>query len=133
MLGVVTCLVCVSIASVAAPAASSSSPPGNDKRESAAVLPKLPATLVGTTVGATRDATDPRCGAPMVGTVWYGFSRDRPGTVEVSLRSGGQLDAVVAVYQVVNDQLKLLRCQVTNAKARARFVFETHPRHSPRG
>jgi hypothetical protein len=63
----------------------------------------------------------------MIGTVWYGFSRSRPGTVEVSFQSGGQLDAVVAVYQSVNDQLKLLRCQVTDAKGHARFVFETHP------
>src|SRR5262245_16170814 len=91
-------------------------------------LTSLPATPVGTTVGATREATDPRCGAPMVGTVWYGFSRSRPGTVSVSFRSAGQLDAVVAVYQVVNEQLKLLRCQVTDSKGRARFVFETHPR-----
>ena len=129
LLGVLIGLVCASMWTAAAPAASSPSPPpANDKREKALVVTKLPATLVGTTVGATREATDPRCGAPMVGTVWYGFSRSRPGTVEVSLQSGGQLDAVVAVYQVVNEQLKLLRCQVTDSKARARFVFETHPR-----
>ena len=77
--------------------------PANDARAKAQALADLPAKLVGSTAGATREATDPRCGAPMVGTVWYGFSRNRPGTVQVSFQSASQLDAVVAVYQVVSD------------------------------
>jgi hypothetical protein len=116
-------------AAAAGPAASPpKNAPANDARAKAQQLADLPAKLVGSTSGATHEATDPRCGAPMVGTVWYGFSRSRPGTVQVSFQSASQLDAVVGVYQVVSDQLKLLRCEVTDAKGHARFVFETHPR-----
>src|SRR5262249_36511023 len=57
------------------------------------------------------------------------FSRSTPGTVLVSFQSLGQLDAVVSVYQVVNDQLKLLQCETSDTNGRTRFVFETHPRH----
>ena len=126
---VVAGLVWALMSSGAAWARNSAAPqPANDMRAKPTALANLPSSLVGTTVGATREATDPRCGAAMVGTVWYSFSRSRPGTVAVSFQSAGQLDAVVAVYQSVSEQLKLLRCEVTDSKGHARFVFETHPR-----
>ena len=50
----------------------------------------------------------------------------------VSFQSLGQLDAVVSVYELVDDQLKLLRCEPSNTKGKARFVFETHPRSEGR-
>ena len=87
----------------------------------------LPANAAGTTVGARHEATDPSCSGPVRQTVWYRFSRSTPGTVLVSFRSAGQLDAVVSVYRLENGQLKLLRCEASNSKGHARFVFETHP------
>jgi hypothetical protein len=98
-------------------------------RGKAALLKSLPATLSGTTIGASHEATDPSCSGPVRQTVWYRFSRSRPGTILVAFQSFGQLDAVVSVYQVVDSQLKLLQCEASNAQGRARFVFETHPRN----
>src|SRR5215468_2027701 len=43
LLGVVICLVCVSIAPAATPAAGPPTPPSNDRREGALALAKLPA------------------------------------------------------------------------------------------
>src|SRR5262245_9165493 len=120
------CLAAVLLA--AAPAEAAKAPPANDLRAKAELLPKLPADVSGTTVGAGREATDPSCAGPVRETVWYRFSRSTPGTVLVSYRSLAQLDAVVSVYELVNDQLKLLRCEASNTKGSARFVFETHPR-----
>src|SRR5262245_38000966 len=95
-------LIGVLASAAAGPAASPpKSSPANDERAKAQALSELPAKLVGTTVGATREATDPRCGVPMTGTLWYAFARSRPGMVQVSFQSASQLDAVVAAYQVV--------------------------------
>jgi hypothetical protein len=113
----------------AATAQAATAPPANDLRAKAEVLKTLPATLSGTTIGANHEATDPSCGGPVRQTVWYRFSRSTPGTVLVTFQGAGQLDAVVSVFQLQNDQLKLLRCEASNAKGHARFVFETHPRH----
>src|SRR5262245_7580843 len=79
--GLLIVVACVLIPSGAALGARPpAAPPANDTRSKAVALTKLPATVVGTTTAATRETTDPRCGAPMVGTVWYAFSRSRPGT-----------------------------------------------------
>jgi hypothetical protein len=120
---------CFALALVfAGPAPGASSPPRNDNRANAQVLRTLPAEVVGTTVGATAEAADPQCQTRVRETVWYRFSRATSGTILVSFQGSGQLDAVVSAFEVVGGQLKLLRCQATDAKGRARFVFETHPK-----
>jgi hypothetical protein len=125
--GLVGCLVLALAWSAPAPAAAPKPPP-NDLRAKAEVLKQLPATLRGTTIGSKREGTDPSCSGPVRGTVWYRFARTTPGTILVDFQSVGQLDAVVSVYQLDRGQLKLLRCELSNANGRARFVFETHPR-----
>jgi hypothetical protein len=125
---VVALLSCLAVGLVAsATAQAASSPPANDQRARAAQLKTLPANVVGTTAGAKHEATDPSCAGPVRQTVWYRFTRSTPGTALVSFQSLGQLDAVVSVYQLVGDQLKLLRCETSSSKGKARFVFETHP------
>ena len=101
--------------------------PGNDKQSKAQLLDTLPATVTGTTVGSTGEPTDPQCGPGVQETVWYRFSRDAAGTVMIELRAGGALDAVVSAHQVVGGELKLLACQPTDAKGRARIVLESKP------
>src|SRR5215831_4458335 len=91
-------------------------------------LDNLPVRVAGTTVDAPFNAADPRCGPAVHGTVWYGFSRAQHGTVLVTLRAAGDLDAVVSVYRKEPaGELKLLRCYPTDKNGKARFAFETSP------
>src|SRR5262245_44060641 len=85
-------------------------------------LDNLPVKVAGSTVDAKYDASDPQCGHAVHGTVWYGFSRARHGTVLVTLKAAGDLDAVVSVYRKEPaGELKLLRCAPTDKKGKARF------------
>ena len=120
----VSCLAAVLLVSAAAHAASS--PPANDVRAKAELVKTLPANVVGTTAGAKHEAADPGCAGPVRQTVWYRFTRSTPGTVLVSFQSLGQLDAVVSVYQVVDDQLKLLRCETSDTMGRWRVRATFH-------
>jgi hypothetical protein len=89
-------------------------------------LDSLPLTVAGTTVDAPYNASDPQCGPAVHGTVWYGFSRAKHGTVLVTLKAAGDLDAVVSVYRKEPaGELKLLTCNPTNTNGKARFAFET--------
>jgi hypothetical protein len=95
---------------------------------SAKQLDTLPVTVVGTTVDAPYNTSDPQCGPPTHGTVWYGFSRTEHGTVLATLKAAGDLDAVVSVYRKEpTGELKLLRCYPTDKHGKARFAFETSP------
>ena len=101
---VVAGLVWALMSSGAAWARNSAAPqPANDyARENTTALDETcRSSLVGTTVGATREAHGPRCGADdgRHGLVQL-LRGAAPGTVAVSFQSAGQLDAVVAVYQI---------------------------------
>jgi hypothetical protein len=102
-------------------------PPPNDTRANAQRL-EIPAQVVGTTVDATADPADPQCQPRVRESVWYRFSRTTPGPILVSLVSAGQLDAVVAVYELDKNQLKLLRCEATDATGRTLFSLESNPK-----
>jgi hypothetical protein len=113
---------------LAACGSSSAKPLGANAKQ----LDNLPVTVAGTTVGAPYNASDPQCGPAVHGTVWYGFSRARHGTVLVTLKASGDLDAVVSVYRKEPaGELKLLRCYPTDKKGNARFAFETSPTGAP--
>jgi hypothetical protein len=91
-------------------------------------LDNLPVTVAGTTVNSPYNASDPQCGPAVHGTVWYGFSRAQHGTVLVTLKAAGDLDAVVSAYRKEPaGELKLLRCYPTDKNGKARFAFETSP------
>jgi hypothetical protein len=91
-------------------------------------LDNLPVTVAGTTVDAPYNVSDPQCGPAVHRTVWYGFSRAKHGTVLVTLKAAGDLDAVVSVYRKeAAGELKLLRCHPTDKNGKVRFAFETNP------
>jgi hypothetical protein len=113
---------------LAACGSSTAKAPGANAKQ----LDNLPVTVAGTTVDARYNASDPQCGPAVHGTVWYGFSRARHGTVLVTLKASGDLDAVVSVYRKEPaGELKLLRCYPTDKKGHARFAFETSPTGTP--
>jgi hypothetical protein len=98
-------------------------PPPNDDRAAARPIPRLPVRLAGTTVGASAEENDPRCGES-AGTVWYRLDRDTAGPVVVNLRANGDLDATVAVYRRVRSQIVAVRCDQTDRKGLASFAFD---------
>ena len=65
-----------------------------------------------------------KCGAPMGATVWYALTRPDDRTVVVSFQAHGELDVVVAAFQMVRAGLKTLVCVVSDAHGKAGFSFE---------
>ena len=107
-------------AAAASFSAAGATPPRNDNRANATRVDGLPATLSGTTVGATDETTDPRsaCGRAH-DTVWYRISGAEPGRVVVRLAAAGDLDAVVGVYRAVRSRLSPVACAATDDNGRA--------------
>jgi hypothetical protein len=76
-------------------------------------------------VGATDEKDDPRSNcAPVQSTVWYRISGAPSGRIVVRLHADGDLDGVLAIYQVRRSQLIPVTCDVTDANGRAEFAFE---------
>ena len=84
--------------------------PANDNRADAQTIGAA-AEVDGTTIGATREPTDPPAcpenGGP---TVWYRYVAPKDGTARLLLESGGGLDASVAVYERENSTLTRVAC-----------------------
>ena len=111
---------------VAAGGAIAASRPENDKRVDAQRLPGVPSHVLGTTLRARGESSDPtpRC-APIVGTVWYRLAGS-DGKTAVVLRALGQLEAVVGVYRVDRSHITGLACSKTDAKGLAGLDFRSH-------
>jgi hypothetical protein len=99
-------------------------PPPNDSRASAVDVAALPATVSGTTVGATDDANDPRtqCGR-VDDTVWYRVRGAQPGRIVLRMAAFGELDAVVSVYRAVRSRLTPVACAPTDDNGRGALSF----------
>ncbi|HEY6961536.1 MAG TPA: hypothetical protein VI408_06560 [Gaiellaceae bacterium] len=95
--------------------------PANDDRAGARVL-SLPASVNGTTLGASVDPATPQCG-DLAGDVWYRFTRNVQGDVVLALRARGDLDGTLAVYRQVRSQLIKEGCQETDSHGRADLTF----------
>lgn len=100
-------------------------PPGNDNLASAQVVHQLPATIEGTTVGAT---TEPRevesaCAPGTIGSVWYTVRASSAERLAVALEAGGALDGTIDVYHAVRSQLVPVDCQRTDPHGKASFSF----------
>jgi len=119
----VVCLLVTLGLFVTVPTAAAEAPP-NDNLATATVLATLPVSVDGTTVGATKGAGDPACGASMGATVWYTLKRLDNRTIVVTFDANGDLDAVVAAFQVVKTGLKTLVCDVSDDHGKAGFSFE---------
>jgi hypothetical protein len=107
-------------------AATDVKPPPNDNRASATLVGGLPATLSGTTVGATDDPTDPRsdCGRAH-DTVWFRLSGAASGRLVLRLSAFGELDAVVSVYRAVRSRLTPVGCTATDENGRSALSFRS--------
>ena len=101
-------------------------PPSNDDRANALVVASFPATIDGTTVGATVERLDPQksqCGT-VESTVWYRINQAPDGTIALAV-SGTGLAAVVRVYNVTKSGIKELDCAATKASGTAKIAWET--------
>jgi hypothetical protein len=98
-------------------------PPANDNRATPTKV-DLPASVSGTTVGATDDPNDPRseCGRAH-DTVWYRISGAPTGRVVVRLNALGNLDAVVSVYRAVRSRVIPAGCVATDEDGRGALSF----------
>ena len=79
-------------------------PPANDTRSQAKRSGKLPATVKGSTLGATSDDNDPDGCRLSWGTVWYSLSPGNAGRLIVKLQAQGDLDASMAVLRRVRSE-----------------------------
>jgi hypothetical protein len=112
------------LAAVAFPAAAHAAPPANDNRADAQQVPKIPATLDGTTVDSTLEQDEPTSGCgELAGSGWYQLRAQDKGRVIASLAANGALDAVVDVYHVQRSQLMEIACDPTNSKGKAELGF----------
>ena len=101
-------------------------PPSNDSRDSPVALGPLPATVSGTTVGATVAPTDPSSScAEEGGSVWYqvAVGAQAPPKLAVQVEANGELDAAVDVFVKQRSQNIPVTCQRTDKHGEAVFAF----------
>jgi hypothetical protein len=102
--------------------------PANDEVANAQLLSSLPATVSGTTVGATTVTGEAvsSCGGTTTSSVWYSVhaSSSAKQRLAVELVAGGKLDASVEVFRAVRSQLEGEQCETTNEEGKASLTFE---------
>lgn len=113
---------------VAAPAQTPAPPPapGNDEIANALAIHTLPASLEGTTVGATTvaDETGSNCVAGTVSSVWYSLHTTGAERIAVEVAAGGALDGSLDVYKAVRSQLQSVACRQTEEEGKASLSFK---------
>jgi hypothetical protein len=118
-------LAAVAAALVAVPAAQAQAP-ANDNRANAQRLGAPPTTVSGTTVGATRELTDPAGGcAPTTNSVWYRLDGTDEGRLIVGLDAADEVDLTVVVLRRVRSETSFVTCRNTDDKGNANFSFGT--------
>jgi len=121
--------ICLALAMVVlAPAATTdaaSAPPANDNVASAQLIHGLPATINGTTVGATVEPgeAESSCAQSTTSSVWYTFRSSSAQRIAVDLAAGGTLDGTIDVYHALRSQRISLGCQATDPHGRASLSF----------
>jgi hypothetical protein len=100
-------------------------PPPNDALAGAQAVHSFPATISGTTVGATIEANESEsgCGVSTYSSVWYSV---RPATAEriaIDLAAGGALDGTIDVFHAVRSQLSSVACEQTDSEGKASLSF----------
>ncbi len=103
----------------------SPTPPANDTLAGAQAIRTLPASINGTTVGATTEAgeRESACSVPSAHSVWYSVRLAAAHRIALHLAAAGALDATVDVYHAVRSQLTSVGCQETDANGKASFSF----------
>lgn len=89
-------------------------PPANDARRGAQPLRKLPASVKGSTLGATTDTTDPKSCGLAGGTVWYSLSPGAASRVLFRLHANGDLDASLVVLRRIRSEVEQVGCARTD-------------------
>ena len=103
---------------VASPALAA--PPPNDARAAAQSLGTLPASVRGTTVGATLETGEVPSGCSGTkNSVWYAFTADSGRSILIALDAAGDLDATIDVYERQRSQVTQLTCKNTNRRGAA--------------
>ena len=107
---------------VAGPAAAAAPP--NDNRADARAL-SLPATLSGSTGGATLETTEPpsNCQPGTKNSVWYVLTAPQAGRISVRFDAGGDLDATVDAYLRTRSQTRPVDCDSSDKNGRADLAF----------
>jgi hypothetical protein len=119
-------LVAVVLLAMSSPVRGATSPPPNDSRSAATNLGTLPATVTGTTTGATVESSEPGSDCGDAGpSVWYRFTTGAtpPSRIAVEADANGDLDAVVDVFIRQRSQNEPVACQRTDAHGQAAFTF----------
>jgi hypothetical protein len=100
-------------------------PPANDTLAGAQAIHTLPASINGTTVGATTEAgeRESACSVPTGSSVWYTVRLPAAHRIALHLAAAGALDATVDVYHAVRSQLSSVGCEETDANGKASFSF----------
>jgi hypothetical protein len=100
-------------------------PPPNDTLAAAQAIHTLPASINGTTVGATTEAgeRESACDVPTTSSVWYSLRLPAKHRIGLDLAASGALDATVDVYHAVRSQLISVGCQQTEAQGKASITF----------
>jgi hypothetical protein len=122
----VTAMLILAMTTAFAASASAQAPPSNDARDTPVVLGALPASVSGTTAGATIAPTDPPAScADEGGSVWYQLTigKQAPPKLAVQLEANGELDAVVDVFVKERSQSIPVTCQRTDKNGEAVFAF----------
>jgi hypothetical protein len=120
-------LVFLALASLAVPATAGAAAPANDARASAQALGGPPASVAGTTVGATIEtavAAEPAGGCGATGpSVWYKLDADADQRLIASLDADGDLDAFLDVFQRQRSQVSPRTCDATDKAGDASVTF----------
>ena len=100
--------------------------PANDTLAGAQPVRSLPATIKGTTVGASTEAgeRESACNVSTGNSVWYSLRLTSAHRVALDLAAAGALDATVDVYHAVRSQLISVGCQQTESQGKASFSFQ---------
>jgi hypothetical protein len=100
--------------------------PANDNLANAQPIRNLPASINGTTVGATTEPgeTETGCASNSTNSVWYSLRLPAAKRVALDLAAAGTLDATISVYHAVRSQLDSVECQQTEAKGKVSLSFQ---------
>jgi hypothetical protein len=100
--------------------------PANDTLADAQAIHSLPATINGTTVGASTEPgeRESTCHQSTSDSVWYSLRLTSAQRVAIDLTAAGALDATVDVYHAVRSQLISVGCQETESEGKTSLSFE---------
>jgi hypothetical protein len=100
--------------------------PANDERANAQPIRSLPASINGSTVGATVEPgeRESACGVQTTSSVWYSLRPQSAQRIALDLAAGGELDATIDVYHAARSQLESVVCQQTESHGKASLSFK---------